>query len=79
MLGALFNAWLNRRRDDRLRYQEKLGLIVMVTAELKGIVRTLEQNSESLEDPMGGFYVPDPSHSMRLIPHVIEKLALLDI
>lgn len=34
LLGALFNAWLNRRRDDRLREEERRTLAAALRAEI---------------------------------------------
>src|SRR5687767_2706926 len=71
LLGALFNAHLNRRRDDRLRHEERRGVATALRAELAGLARTLEENAKLLQDPRGGFITPDVSHSVRVMPQVV--------
>jgi hypothetical protein len=81
LLGALFNAHLNRRRDDRIRREEACATATALKAELSGIDRTLLKNAESLNKPPpkdGGFNVPDPSHSVRVLPHVLPKFGSFD-
>jgi hypothetical protein len=79
LIGAFVNAFLNRRRDDRLREEDRLALASTLFAELKGIHRTLIENAEHLEnnppDPDGGFVVPQPS--MKLLSDVLPKIGLL--
>src|SRR4051812_13760349 len=78
LLGALFNAHLNRRRDDRLREQEKRGIVTALTAELRGLQRTLAENADRLEKgpPNGGesFLTPDLAHSVQIFPEILPKL-----
>lgn len=78
LLGALFNAHLNRKRDENLRKMERETLIVALRAELMGLSSTLKSNAEMLSDPKGDFLMPDLSHSIRVMPTLIPKLGLLD-
>jgi hypothetical protein len=43
--GALFNAWLNRRRDDRLRREEQRAVATALRAELAGCREILLANA----------------------------------
>src|SRR5262249_25545169 len=49
LLGALFNARLNRRHDDRLRREEQLAVATALRAELVGCRRALLTNIQELE------------------------------
>jgi len=79
LLGALFNAHLNRRRDDRLRDTDRFALASTLHAELLGIHRALAENAQHLidkpPDADGGFLVPEPS--IKLLPEVLSKIGLL--
>ena len=79
LLGALFNARLNRRRDDRLRDQDRVALASALYAELSGIHPTLIENAQSLTDrpaaPSEGFMVPGPS--IKLLPGMLSRIGLL--
>lgn len=79
LIGALVNASLNRRRDDRLRNEDRLAVVSTLYAELQGIRRTLLENAEHLEknppDADGGFVVPQPS--MNLLAVMLPKIGLL--
>jgi hypothetical protein len=50
VLGALFNARLNRLRDDNLRRVETRAIAAALRAELAGIRETLKMNSQKLKD-----------------------------
>jgi hypothetical protein len=67
LLGALFNAHLNRKRDDRLRAEERRSVGAALRAELAAFKDTLVENSETLsraqENP-GAFLVPDLARSI---------------
>jgi hypothetical protein len=81
LLGALFNARLNRKRDDQLRAEERRSVATAVRAELAGFKDGLLENSEKLsqvpEHP-GAFLLPDLVRSIRIWPHMIPKLGLFD-
>ena len=81
LLGALFNAHLNRRRDDTLREADRTAVVAALRAELAGIHRTLIENAKRLIDKPPteheGFVVPDLSHSVLVFAHVLPKLGLL--
>jgi hypothetical protein len=79
LVGALFNAHLNRKRDDRLRAEERRSAAIALRAELAGYRHILLRNSE--EARKGGFSsftVPDFAHSIRIMPQMIPKLGLFD-
>src|SRR6266511_265386 len=85
LLGALFNAHLNRRRDDRLRQEERKVVAAGLLAELVGLSNRLHSTTKLLKDglelkgPMvSPFPVPDLAHSVRVLPHLLSKLGLLD-
>jgi hypothetical protein len=48
LIGALFNAHLNRCRDDRLKEQDCIAVASTLFAELQGIHRTLIENAQHL-------------------------------
>src|SRR5262249_60880753 len=77
LLGALFNAHLNRKRDDRLRAEERRSAAVALRAELAGCRHSLVENSERLshaQEHPGAFLVPDLARAIRIWPHMIPKL-----
>ncbi len=78
LLGALFNAHLNRKRDENLRMMEREMVVSALRAELMGLSSTLKNNAEMLSEPTSGFLTPDISHSIRVMPTLIPKLGLLD-
>jgi hypothetical protein len=49
LLGALFNAHLNRRRDDRLRREDQRAVATALRAELEGLSRIFNDNAEDLK------------------------------
>jgi len=79
LLGALFNAHLNRRRDDALRSADRLAVASALHAELLAIHRALIENAKFLEekplDSDGGFMVPEPS--MKILPKMVLNIGLL--
>jgi hypothetical protein len=82
LLGALFNAHLNRRRDDRLRTEEQRAVATALKAELEGLRRTLNDAAETISQegylqPDEHVQVPDLAQSIRIMPGVISKLGLL--
>jgi hypothetical protein len=80
LVGALFNAHLNRKRDDKLRKKEARALAVALRAELAGKSRNLLDNAKRLEEQKGEghFLVPDIAQSLRIMPSLTDKLGLLD-
>jgi len=81
LLGALFNAHLNRKRDDRLRAEERRSVATALRAELAGFKDSLVENSERLshaQEHPGAFLVPDLARAIRIWPHMIPKLGLCD-
>jgi hypothetical protein len=80
IVGALFNAFLNRRRDDRLRKIEARTLAVALKAELTGIKQSLIENADGLEEKANSrdFAIPDIATTVRIMPEMLSKLGLLD-
>lgn len=80
LLGALYNARLNRKRDDALREADRIGLASALYAELSGVHRTFVENAEHLAKrppkPGHGFVVPEPS--VKLFPELISEIGLLN-
>jgi hypothetical protein len=81
--GALFNAWLNRRRDNWLRREEQRAVATALRAELAGCRKILLYNAETLKkpgylNPDDHLTTPDVVHAVRIMPHMIPKLGLLD-
>lgn len=79
VIGALFNARLNRQRDDAIREADRVAVATALYAELSGVHRTLIENAEQLSErppePGHGFVVPAPS--VKLFPELVSKLGLL--
>jgi hypothetical protein len=83
LFGALFNAELNRRRDDRLRREDQRAVATALRAELEGLRRTLNDAAETVSQE--GYrtadeqvQVPDLAQSIRIMPELVSKLGLLD-
>jgi hypothetical protein len=81
--GAWVNAWFNRKRDDRLRREEQRGVATALRTELTGCREVLLRNAGLLkkEDylaPEEHFIMPDLAHAIRIMPHMIPKLGLLE-
>ena len=78
VIGALFNAHLNRQRDDRLKGADARAIAAALKAELEGIDKSLLYNADDLKDVKGNFTVPDLAHQVRIMPHLLSKLGLLN-
>jgi hypothetical protein len=85
LFGALFNAYLTRNRDDRLRREDQRSVAVALLAELSGIHHELFRSSEDIQklqnrdDPkQDHFLVRDVSQAVRIFPEIISKIGLLD-
>jgi hypothetical protein len=78
MLGALFNAHLNRRRDDELRRLDTRATAASLRAELSSMEETVTVNAGDLDNTKEDFYLPDLSHSVRILPSVLPKMGLFD-
>jgi hypothetical protein len=77
LLGALFNAHLNRKRDDRLRLEEQRVVATALHAELVGWRKRLQSNIDSVKaDSEKWKSVPILSRP-RLFPELIAKLGFL--
>lgn len=80
VLGALFNAHLNRKRDDRLREQEINGIMTALLSELALIERAFLDLAREVRN-QGGFptiTIPDPKDLVRVFPQITSKIGLLD-
>jgi hypothetical protein len=84
LLGALFNAHLNRRRDDRLRREDRRAVATALRAELAVLNDGLQSHVAILKgldaskDPDEGFNVPDPGQQLQVMPEMVSKFGLLD-
>lgn len=82
LLGALFNAHLNRRRDDRLRRNEARAAATALRSELNGISRSLMKSADDVERKTfkkdQGVNAPDMSSAIVVLPHALPKIGLLD-
>ena len=76
--GALLNAHLNRRRDDRLRQGDRTALTAALAAELGEIRDRLQSNIDGLKQETGEKYSIRRMPQVRIFPDVISKLGLLD-
>jgi hypothetical protein len=83
VVGALINAGLNRRRDDRLRREDQRAVATALRAELEGLRRTLSDAAEAVSQE--GYLksdeqvnVPDLAQSIQIMPAVVSKFGLLD-
>jgi hypothetical protein len=83
VVGALINAGLNRRRDDRLRREDQRAVATALRAELEGLRRTLSDAAEAVSQE--GYLksdeqvnVPDLAQSIQIMPEVVSKFGLLD-
>ena len=79
LMGALFNARLNRRRDDTLREADRIAVATALHAELVGLHQRLTENAQWLNDkPLheeGGFLVPEPT--IKILGMLLPKIGLL--
>jgi hypothetical protein len=78
LIGALFNAHLNRKRDDRLRAHEARSVAAALHAELSIAEKVFKDNADHLSGGMAGYYMPDPKHSIKVMPDLVSKLGLFD-
>ncbi len=79
LLGALFNGYLNRRRDERLRRQNMAGIAAALYGELDSIRESLLRNSKMAENPKGGMLIgPDLEHSVTVWKKLVSEVQLFD-
>jgi hypothetical protein len=83
LAGALFNAHLNRKRDDHLRSEEARAVRAALIGELTGyrdafnVMSTkTAANDLAPTDGAGGFFVPDLLAGERVLPALLPKLGL---
>jgi hypothetical protein len=89
LVGALFNAHLGRKRDDRLRAEETRAIAAAIRAELTGLLRKLETpfstssaavyGDSGIEKEKSVIWIPDLTGRVRLIPELLPKLGVLDV
>lgn len=79
LLGALFNAHLNRKRDDRLRERDRVAVASTLYAELQGIRDSLLERQQIGNAPpvSEGQVLWIPDLTIKLLPGVLPKLGLL--
>lgn len=78
LAGAMFNAHLNRRRDDRLRKEKTRAVAGALQSELMGFHRTLTRNTRELKGAKGDFIVPELGPSIRVMPELLSELGHLN-
>jgi hypothetical protein len=82
LAGALFNAHLNRNRDDRLRNEEARALRTALVGELTGIrdaFKVMSQRAVNNEPAIAGdgILVPDFAAGERVMPLLLPRFGLL--
>src|SRR6185312_6320724 len=79
LLGALFNAHLNRCRDDRLREADRIALASTLYAELRGVHQSLVKNAEYIiaEDLSRDAVFSIPQPVISAMPDLLPRLGLL--
>jgi hypothetical protein len=76
--GALFNAHLNRRRDDRLRSEDRSAVAVALRAELAGWLSTFTSIIDDVRQrPDNPVALLVPVMAPRVFPELVPKLGLL--
>ncbi|RWB72942.1 MAG: hypothetical protein EOQ50_18415 [Mesorhizobium sp.] len=78
VLGALFNAYLNRRRDDRLRKVAAKAAAIGITAELLSVERVLRRNAADINGTNNAFIGPDVANNIRNISEIIQNIQDVD-
>lgn len=79
VIGALFNAYLNRRRDDRLRKEDGRAVAIALREELRSISEALSDAVKVWrESPEMDVIVPDINHLAVVFPAMVPKLGLLN-
>ena len=78
LAGALFNAYLNRRRDDQLRQEDRKALTAALLAELGDFRASLQSTIDVLKkgEKEGAISYPPP---IRILPDLVPKVGLLDV
>lgn len=81
LLGAMYNASLNRKRDDRLLSQEAASVAAAVGGELREISVALKTSRDSVKEAnhqkKNEFVVFDIPSRVQIMPALIDKLGLL--
>jgi hypothetical protein len=84
LAGALVNAQLNRRRDDRLRMEEARSICGALAGELTGIrdafnnmAKKSEENADKASAEWDSFLIPDITLGVRVMPQLLSKFGLL--
>lgn len=77
--GALINAQLNRRRDQAKLNDDALAIAAALKADLTGVANTIRENASQLKNSDSSMLIRNPSHSLRVLPHALDKIGLLDI
>ena len=80
ILGALYNARLNRQRDDAIREADRIAVASALVAELSNVHRTLVENSETFVErppaPGEGLVIAGPT--VKVFPKLMSNLGLLE-
>ena len=81
LAGALYNAHLNRKRDDRIRQQDTYAAAQAVLGELQAVHTALARNIVDMQkdvEPGGGFVGPDLNHMIHLFPMMLPRLGSIE-
>jgi hypothetical protein len=78
LIGALYNAHLNRKRDDRLRREDRATVTAAVLAELVGFRDSLQINVDRLKEESGASCFIRKVSQVRILHDMVSKLGLLD-
>jgi hypothetical protein len=79
VLGALFNARLNRLRDDRLLAEKKKSVSAALLAEIRILEQTLTGNNVTLSHTKSdSLLVSDPASIMKVFPRLLSDIHILD-
>lgn len=78
LLGALYNAHLNRKRDDRVRLQDATAIAIALREELQMVHKALIENAKRWREADGRATLgPDLAHLIKVFPRIIPNLGLL--
>ncbi|WP_417793095.1 hypothetical protein [Terasakiella pusilla] len=81
LIGALFNAHLNRKRDDRERKLKSDSLLRALRGELVSVRQVLSENGRAFKDSIShdcDLIFPDPSLMIKIYPKLIDKIGSIE-
>ncbi|MBX5172610.1 hypothetical protein HJB84_22520 [Rhizobium sp. NZLR1b] len=81
MLGALYNARLNRNADRERERNDKFGIVEALLAEIASVKATLDKAAVGLlrMNPNEGYFpIPDPYPGIGIFQKFIDRIELFD-